>query len=113
VSALVLSLAGVAPETVAADYALSEKYLRPREEAYLLDGPGERAERERIVAMYSPKAEVMIETLDYLSGRYGGVEPYMRRAGVTADDISRIRRRIVRDESEGSVAHGMDVSAGP
>jgi protein-tyrosine phosphatase len=101
VSALVLSLAGVAPETVAADYALSEKYLRPREEAYLLNGPGERAERERIVAMYSPKAEVMIETLDYMRRRYGGVEHYMRHAGVTADDVTRIRRRTVQDESEG------------
>ena len=113
VSALVLSVAGVAPETVAADYALSGEYLRPREEAYLLNGPGERAERERIVARYSPKAEVMIETLDYLNGRYGGVEPYLLHAGVSVGDIVSLRRRMVRDESDDSVDHESGVSAGP
>jgi protein-tyrosine phosphatase len=96
VSALLLSLAGVEPRIIAADYALSAEYLRPREEAYLRDGPGERAERERNVALYSPTAEVMIETLDHLASRYGGVQPYLLDAGVSPDDIARIRRRLRR-----------------
>jgi protein-tyrosine phosphatase len=97
VSALLLALVRVAPETIAADYALSAEYLRPREEEYLLNGPGERAERERIVATYSPKAEVMLEVLGHMDGRYGGVESYLGRAGVTADDTARLRRRLVLD----------------
>jgi protein-tyrosine phosphatase len=94
ISALLLSLSGVAPETVAADYALSEQYLRPREEAFLRDGPGERAERERIVAKYSPKAEVMIETLAHLQDRDGGVQRYLIHAGVSPDDIAGLRRLL-------------------
>jgi protein-tyrosine phosphatase len=96
VCALLLSLAGVEPEIIAADYALSAEYLRPREEAYLRDGPGERTERERNVALYSPTAEVMIETLDHLTVRYSGVEPYLLDAGVSPDNIARIRRRLRR-----------------
>jgi protein-tyrosine phosphatase len=97
VSALLLSVAEVAPETVAADYALSSEYLRPREEEYLLSGPGDRAERERIVAMYRPTVEVMLEVLDHLNGRSGGVESYLVRAGVAAEDINRLRNRLVPD----------------
>jgi protein-tyrosine phosphatase len=95
VSAFLLSLVGVAPETIAADYALSEEYLRPREEAYLLNGPGERAERERIVAKYSPKAETMLETLGHLRERHGGVEGYLLNAGVSTADIAALRRRLL------------------
>jgi protein-tyrosine phosphatase len=94
ISALLLSLVGVAPETVAADYALSEEYLRPREQAFLREGPGERAERERIVTKYSPKAEVMVETLAHLRDRQGGVERYLIHAGVSPDDIVHLRRRL-------------------
>lgn len=97
VSAFLLSLVGVAPETIAADYALSDEYLRPREEAYLLNGPGERAERERIVAKYSAKAETMLETLEHLRERHGGVEGYLRNAGVSTDGIAALRRRLVPD----------------
>lgn len=95
VSALLLEVAGVERETVAADYALSAEYLMPREKEYLRNGPGERAERERIVAKYSPRAEVMLETLAHLDHRYGGAEPYLRDAGVRPDDIVSIRRRLL------------------
>jgi protein-tyrosine phosphatase len=95
VSALLLDLAGVPRETIGADYALTAEYLRPRDEEWLANGPGERADREKVVAKYWPLAEVMIETLAHLDERCGGTERYLLHAGVTPDAIARLRERLL------------------
>lgn len=95
ISALLLDLAGVPEQIVAEDYALSAENLRPLEEQWIETGPGDRAERERIVARYSPTVEGMTEVLEYLDERYGGVEAYLLAAGVTPDEIRRLRERLV------------------
>jgi protein-tyrosine phosphatase len=95
VSALLLELAGVDRETTSADYALSEECLRPLREESLPDEPGERAEREKELSKYSPRAEVMMEVLERLVQRYGGAEPYLLQAGVAPEDIARLRGRLL------------------
>jgi protein-tyrosine phosphatase len=95
VSALLLGLAGVPAETIAADYALTAEYLRPRDEEWLENGPGERAEREALVARFAPTAEVMREVLAKLTERHGGVEQYLLAVGVTRPDLDRLRARLV------------------
>ncbi|MDQ2743950.1 MAG: tyrosine-protein phosphatase [Chloroflexota bacterium] len=95
ISALLLELAGVPREIIADDYALTEECLRPREQEWLEHGPGTRAEREVLLARSMPRTEVMIEVLAHLDHRYGGVEPYLRGAGVTDEDISRLRGRLL------------------
>jgi protein-tyrosine phosphatase len=95
VSALLLGLVGVAPETIAADYALTAECLRPRDEEWLENGPGDRAEREELLMRFAPTAGVLLEVLDHLNDRYGGVEPYLRQAGVAADDLARLRARLL------------------
>ena len=97
IAALLLALVDVPDRTVAADYALTAECLRPRDQAWLENGPGERAEREALLVRYAPTAEVMLEVLDDLSERYGGVEPYLLEAGVTAADIARLRARLLVD----------------
>jgi protein-tyrosine phosphatase len=97
IAALLLGLVGVAPETIAADYALTAECLRPRNEAWLENGPGDRDERAALLARFAPTGEVMLEVLDDLSERYGGVEPYLLEAGVTAADIARLRARLLVD----------------
>jgi protein-tyrosine phosphatase len=92
ISALLLGLVDVPAETIAADYALTAEYLRPRDEEWLEHGPGERAEREAMAARFAPTAEVMREVLQKLTERYGGVEPYLTGAGVTP-----AQRRLLRD----------------
>jgi protein-tyrosine phosphatase len=94
VSALLLGLVGVAPETIAADYALTAEYLRPRDQEWLENGPGDRADREALLVKYAPTAEVMTAVLDHLRERYGGVEAYLLAAGVTPADIGRLRERL-------------------
>jgi protein-tyrosine phosphatase len=100
VSALLLGLLGVAPETVADDYALSAECLRPRDEEWLANGPGERAEREQALLRFTPTRQVMLEVLDHLDERYGGVEGYLLQAGVTPDDLDRLRARLLSPDHQ-------------
>jgi protein-tyrosine phosphatase len=99
VAAILLDLAGVSREIIADDYALTEECLRPLNEEWLENGPGEREERARDLARFTPHAEVMSEVLLHLDERYGGVEPYLLQAGVSPLDIERIRLRLIDPES--------------
>ena len=96
IAALLLGLAGVPAETIAADYAMTAELLRPREQAWLAGlPPEEQAEREAMIARYAPTAEVMVAVLARLTERFGGVEPYLLAAGVERDDLDRLRDRLV------------------
>ena len=95
IAALLLDLVGVARATIAADYALSAECLRARDEAWLAQGPGERAKRERQLAADGPRAEVMQDVLEYLDERYGGTEEYLREAGVSPEETLRLRERLL------------------
>jgi len=95
VAALLLGLVGVAPETIARDYALSAECLRQRNEEWLENGPGDRAERQELLHRFAPTPEAMLEVLDDLTERHGGVEGYLSRVGVPADDLARLRARLL------------------
>jgi protein tyrosine/serine phosphatase len=95
IAALLLALVEVPDQTIAADYALTAECLRPRDQEWLEHGPGERAEREALLARYAPRAEVMLEVLEGLRQRHGGVEAYLRQAGVPAGDLDRLRARLL------------------
>jgi protein-tyrosine phosphatase len=95
ISALLLGLAGVPAETIAADYALTAELLRPRDQEWLEHGPGERAEREALAARFAPTAEVMLAVLDGLTRRYRGVERYLAAAGVSPADLETLRERLL------------------
>jgi protein-tyrosine phosphatase len=96
ISALLLGLAGVPAETIAADYAMTAELLRSRDEAWLAAAPPEeRAEREAMLARYAPTAEVMLGVLNGLQERYGGVEGYLLAAGLTGADLERLRGRLL------------------
>ena len=96
VSALLLALAGVSPEAIAEDYALTTDALRPREERWVAEAPdGERADREAAVAWGRARPEVMLEVLAHLDATYGGVDDYLRGVRVSDDEVARIRARLV------------------
>lgn len=95
ISALVLGTARVPHQTIAEDYALSAEYRREVDADWLENGPGDRAERARILEKFRPRVPVMLEVLGHLDQRYGGVEGYLRAAGVTTEEIARLRERIV------------------
>jgi protein-tyrosine phosphatase len=66
-AAVLLGLAGVAPDDIAADYAAT---------------PG-------------ADAAAMSHTLRHAEERYGGIEPYLRDHGVTPAELTAIRRRLL------------------
>jgi len=95
ISAFLLDLAGVPEETIASDYALSDECLRPETENWLEHGPGERADRVRDVELFRTRPAVMRETLAYLAATHGGVEAYLLAAGVSPQDLARLRALLL------------------
>jgi protein tyrosine/serine phosphatase len=93
VTALLLHVAGVDDEQIAADYAASEERLRPRHEAWIAEA-GTDAERERIRRIASSAPEAMVGVLVTLARRYGSVEAYLRAGGLSDDDLRLVRARL-------------------
>ena len=93
ITAFLLHIAGVDNEQIAADYALSEERLRPRHEEWFAAAESD-AELERLKRIAQTPAESILGAFEELERRYGSVEGYLRAAGVTDDDLVRIRARL-------------------
>lgn len=95
IAALVLAVLGVPPDEVADDYAQSLDCLRPLQDEWLKNGPGERAEREEADLKFTSRPETMKIVLQHLEAEYGGVQGYMEKAGVSNADVERLRHRLI------------------
>lgn len=95
VAALLLACAGVPADLIADDYALSHDRLGPFYEHYRaqIADPVRRARFERLTAPREP----MLAVLDHLDRVYGGAEAYVRTAGVSDQEVGRVRARLVED----------------
>jgi protein tyrosine/serine phosphatase len=91
--ALLLHLAGVADEDIAADYALSEERLLPRHEGWFAAAQTEE-ELERLRRIAQTPAGAMLGVFGELERRYGSVEGYLTSAGVEQEDLDRVRARL-------------------
>lgn len=92
-AALLLDLAGVSPEDIAADYALSEDRLRPRHEAWFAAADTEE-ELERLRRIAQTPAESMVGVFEELDRRYGSVEGYLRSAGLGDEELELAAARL-------------------
>jgi protein-tyrosine phosphatase len=92
-TAFILHLAGVGTDEIAQDYALSEERLRTRHEQWLAQAQSEE-ERERLKRMSQTPADSMKGVFEELERRYGSVEEFLRRAGLTDDELARARARL-------------------
>lgn len=93
VSMLLLSLAGVDDDTVAGDYALTERAMK---EIFPLQQT-EMESRGLVVPPYvlqSPP-ENMVKTLAHLRDVYGSAEGYLARIGLSAAEIAALRARLL------------------
>jgi protein tyrosine/serine phosphatase len=93
VVALVLALAGVDGETIAADHALSDENWAPHlDEWYAAaESEEERARRQRIAR---PAGRTMVEILAEVEARYGGPRGYLTGAGASDENIDRLVLRL-------------------
>lgn len=93
-AAVILRLAGVPIEFVAADYARTQEALGVRTLPWIEEAP-DPVERHRRELLHPTPAGVMVDVLRGLDERYGNVERYLRGAGVTEEQLDRLRERLV------------------
>ena len=93
VVALLLRLAGVPTQEIAADYALSGERLRPRHERWFAsaENEDELARIERIAATPVESMQHVLETLDE---QYGGIERYLVDGGLPRETLAAARARL-------------------
>lgn len=94
VVAMVLTVAGVAPDAVAADYAVTEERLRETNERYLA-GVTDETRRELIRRLQATNPDTMLRTLDHVQTEYGGVAAYLTKGGFDAAGQEALRRRLI------------------
>jgi hypothetical protein len=82
---LLLAVAGVPPDEIAADYALSAQRLAPREPAYA------QRLQDTLAAEGTSVEQVVGDLLASLD-----VEDYLRGGGLTDEDLATARRRLVQ-----------------
>ncbi|MEM7125348.1 MAG: tyrosine-protein phosphatase [Chloroflexota bacterium] len=95
ISALMLALAGVDHEMIAADYALTAEYgadLFDELRASAATAGRDVAAFERFL---EAKPEAMHNTLTYLNENYGGVVTYLEKVGLTQEQIDSLRQQIL------------------
>jgi len=94
VAALLLRLAGVPLEAVGEDYAVTAANLEPSSSRWIpaIEDPLERAKWEKLK---DTPADGMIRVIEEIERRYGDVASYLRAAGLTDEQVDRLRERLV------------------
>jgi protein-tyrosine phosphatase len=92
VAAMMLSIAGVDPEAIGADFAETDFQLADRYEEWLAKASPERLQSMRDELRCPP--DWMLSTLDYVNQKWGGVEGYLEAAGLTSSTIARLQSKL-------------------
>ena len=93
VSALLLRLAGVGREEIAADYALSGENWAPFIDDWIRSAESEQERGLRRLLSVVP-AEAMVETMQMLETQHGSVRGYLSEAGVKESSLDRVVARL-------------------
>jgi protein-tyrosine phosphatase len=94
VVALLLRLAGVDAATIADDYAVSAVNLEPVLNPWIEGGKDDAARERRRRLGLSPR-QTMLDVLEAIDERWGGVETYLRRMGASDADLDAARARLL------------------
>lgn len=94
VAALLLRLAGVGTETIGDDYALSAGNLAPAT-AEWIDAAEDDVERAKRRKLSGTPAAGMVRTIEEIERRYGDVASYLREAGLSEAQVTRLEERLV------------------
>ena len=92
--ALLLSLAGVSDELIAADYAASDPGVEMLSTPWFESAKDETELEARRRISTSPYA-TMLDVLAWLHESAGGAEGYLRSAGLTEAQLDSLRARLV------------------
>ena len=89
---MALWLAGVEPEAIAADHALSDESWAPFNGEWLAEAPDE-TERERRRRISQPAGRTLVDVLEQLDEREG-IRDLLLRAGADAASLDRLASRL-------------------
>ena len=89
---LKLYFACLDPEAIGEDYAATDVQLASRYEEWLATAAPDRVELMRDELRCPP--EWMLNTLDHLKRKWGGVEGYLEAAGLDSSAISRLQSKL-------------------
>jgi protein tyrosine/serine phosphatase len=93
VAAFLLRLAGVEPDTIAEDYALSEASWASTTEEWVGLAPDEVEARKRRILSVMP-AEAMRNVLDELERRHGSIREFLLESGADTERLDAVRHRL-------------------
>src|SRR5438309_11643504 len=91
VAAMILSLAGVPAEHIAADYGETDRQLAKQYEVWVSEAEPEKRDAFR-EELRCPR-ERMLGGLEHMEHEWGGVQGYLEVAGMTPANIDRVRTR--------------------
>ncbi len=92
VAAMLLDMASVAPEDIAADYGESDLQLAAQYERWINEAAPDRRDDMREELRCPP--ERILGVLDYLRSRWGGVASYLEAAGMAPANIDRVSAKL-------------------
>jgi protein-tyrosine phosphatase len=92
VAAILLSLAGVAPDAIAADFAETDTQLANKYREWLEAAAPERRNEMREDLQCPP--ERMLGVLNHINEKWGGVAPYLEASGLKPATIDRLSSRL-------------------
>ena len=86
-----------ADEDIADDYALTALTIEPLIVEWLDENSSNDEEREYLRALAMPVREAMLDTLAYMRERHGSAEAFLLGGGLTAEQITALRGRLLED----------------
>ena len=93
VAAMLLSLAGVAPDDIATDYGLTDLQLAKQYEVWISEAPPEKRDLFRDELRCPP--DRILRVLDHFNRKWGGVAAYLEASGVSGADLDRLSQKLV------------------
>ena len=94
VSALLLRLAGVSHDVIGKDYAVTAANLEPSTSQWI-PKIADEAERAKWEKLRDTPAGAMVRVVQEIEHRYGDVASYLRAAGLSDEQVDRLRERLV------------------
>lgn len=95
IAALVLGVVGVSPEDIAEDYAQTSQHIPHLVTAWRNYAVNNGHDMRHFERDSGSTTETMVNTLNYLNKRYGGVSEYLLGCGVSVEQLAELRRRFV------------------